>query len=66
MTKTITGVFDSADKVANAMDDLVSSGIDREKVFADKEKNQVKVMIPDTIEREIIEFLNRHNPAEVR
>jgi len=66
MTKTVTGVFDSADKVRNAVDDLVSSGIDSEKVYADKENNQVKVMIPDTIEREITEILNRHNPTEVR
>ncbi len=66
MTKTITGKFDSAGKVQNALDDLLAAGIDREKVYADKDTNEIKVMIPSAIEREITEILNRHGPTQVR
>jgi len=66
MIKTVTAIYDSAGKARNAEDDLVSSGIDREKVFFDKETNQVKVMIPESAEREVTEILNRHDPTEVR
>ena len=66
MVKTLTAVYDSAGKARNAEDDLVSTGIDREKVFLDTETNQVKVMVPDTAEREVTEILKRHDPTEVR
>ena len=66
MAKTVTGVYDSADTVHNAVDDLISTGFDREKVFANEENKEVKVMIPDAAEREVKEILNRHRPIEVR
>ncbi len=65
MTTTVTGVYDSLDTVHNVIDDLVSTGIDREKVFADEENKQVKVMIPDSVEGEVKEILNRHQPTKV-
>ena len=66
MTKTITGIYDSPEKVINVMEDLLATGIDREKVYVDKEnKTQIKVMVPDTIDREITEILERHNPKEI-
>lgn len=65
MTKVITGTYDSMYKVENAVDDLLSTGIDREKVFADKEHMQVKVMAPSAIEPEIKEILQRHNPTQL-
>ncbi len=65
MTTTVTGVYDSLDTVHNVIDDLVSTGIDREKVFADEENKQVKVMIPDSAENEIKEILNRHRPTKL-
>ena len=65
MTKTITGTSESADTVRNVLDDLVSTGIDREKVFADQDNKFVKVMIPDSAEHEIKEILNRHRPTEL-
>lgn len=52
MTRTVTGVCDSVEKARNAVDELIYDGIDREKVYLDEETNQVKVMIPDTIEVE--------------
>jgi len=66
MAKTVTGVYDSTDTVHNAVDDLISTGFDREKVFANEENKEVKVMIPDAAEREVKEILNRHRPIEVR
>ncbi len=65
MTTTVTGMYDSVDTVRNVIDDLVSTGIDREKVFADEENKQVKVMIPDSVESEIKEILNRHRPTKL-
>ena len=61
--RTMTGDFDSVDKMKNALDDLVATGIDREKVFMDKSQMQLKVMVPEEIEREITEILQRHNPT---
>ena len=66
MTITITGVYETVDAVRNTFDDLVSTGIDREKVFADEDNKQVKVMIPDSAVNEIKEILNRHHPTELR
>ncbi len=66
MIKTITGIYDSPGKVINAMDELLATGIDREKVYVDKEnETQIKVMVPNTIDREITEILERHNPKEI-
>ena len=65
MSRTITAAYDSAEKARNAEDDLVSTGFDREKVFFDKETNQIKVIIPDSAEPEVTEILNRHQPREI-
>lgn len=65
MTKTLTGSYDSLDKARNALDDLINIGLDREKVFLDRDHTLVKVMIPDDIEREVREVLDRHDPSAV-
>ena len=65
MVKTLTGKYDSLDKARNALDDLINIGLDREKVFLDRDNTLVKVMIPNDIEREVREVLDRHQPAEV-
>lgn len=65
MSKTMTAVYQSVDAVRNALDDLVSTGIDREKVFADEDGKLVKVMIPDAVENEVKEILNRHHPVSL-
>lgn len=65
MTKTLTGAYDSLDKARNALDDLINIGLDREKVFLDRDNTLVKVMIPDDIEREVREVLDRHDPSAV-
>ena len=65
MPATITAVYDSADKVRNAVDDLVSTGIPREKILIDDDKSQVKVIVPETSEPEIKEILQRHQPSNI-
>lgn len=65
MTKTVTATFSNSDAARNAMDELLADGIDREKLFLDKGRAELKVMIPDTIEPEITEILNRHQPTTV-
>ena len=65
MTETINAVFSSVDKAKNAVDDLLSTGIDREKVFLDEDNFQVKVITPNVVEREIVEILQRHQPMQV-
>jgi hypothetical protein len=65
MTQTVTAAYGSIDKANNAFDELVSEGFPREKLYLDKETNQVKVIIPDTVRPEAEEILNRHEPSEV-
>lgn len=65
MNKTITGSYDASLKIKNARDDLIASGIDREKIFPDEEHGMLKVMAPSDIEDEIVEILKRHKPDSV-
>ena len=65
MTKTLTGKYDSLDKARNALDDLINIGLEREKVFLDRDNTLVKVITPNDIEREVREILDRHQPADV-
>lgn len=65
MAETINANYDSIDKAKNAVDDLVATGIDREKVYLDEQAIQVKVIAANIIEREIVEILERHQPLEV-
>ncbi len=65
MTETISATYSSVDKAKNAVDDLVSTGIDREKVFLDEDAVQVKVITANVVEPEITEILKRHDPSEV-
>ncbi len=63
MTKTVTASYSTPDAARNARDELLADGIDREKIFLDTSKAELKVMIPDAIEPEITEILNRHQPT---
>lgn len=65
MIETITAVYDTYSKAQNAADDLLSTGIDSEKVYLDDRSPQVKVMTPKAIQGEIKEILQRHQPTEV-
>lgn len=65
MTTTITGVYQSLETVDNTLDDLLAIGIDREKIFADEEHCELKVVVPSEICPEITEILQRHNPTNI-
>jgi len=65
MTKILSGEYDSIDKARNALDDLINTGLDREKVFLDRDNTLVKVMIPNEIEAEVRDILDRHQPSAV-
>jgi hypothetical protein len=65
MTEVITATFDAFSKAQNTADDLIATGIDSEKVFLDDRTMQVKVMVPNVIEGEITEILQRHQPTQV-
>jgi len=65
MIKTLTAAYASNDAARNALDELISDGIDREKMYLDTTRAELKVMIPATIEREITEILARHDPRSL-
>lgn len=60
---TVTANYEKDNTVMSVLDDLINHGIEREKIFADETNHQVKVMIPETIEDEVCEILNRHHPV---
>ena len=65
MFVTVTGKYNSIDKVKNVQNELQAIGIPSEKIFVDMEAMQVKVMIPETTKPEIMELLGRHEPSEL-
>jgi hypothetical protein len=65
MTRVITGDFDSIYKMRNAMDDLIASGIDREKVYMDKPRMQLKVLVPISISQQVNDVVARHEPVSL-
>ncbi|RLK46790.1 hypothetical protein DFR31_2497 [Alkalispirillum mobile] len=65
MSQTVTAAYDNEDAARNAVDELISDGFDQEKVFLDKETIQVKVMVPDSGQREAEEILKRHTPKDI-
>lgn len=65
MNKTITATYTNKDALKNVVDDLVNKDFPRESLYADEERSQVKVMLPESAEPEVIEILNRHKPIEI-
>ena len=65
MNKTITATFTDKTTQINVVDDLVNKDIPRENIYADEENSQVKVMLPESAEPEVMEILNRHHPTEI-
>ena len=66
MTEIVTALYDSSTTVTNVVDDLRSTGIPNEKIRIHDEKPQVQVMLGETVEPEIEEILQRHQPKELR
>lgn len=65
MTKTISARYTSPATITNVYDDLVSTGIPREKIHAEPEQLLIKVISPDSTAPEIVEILRRHRPSVI-
>lgn len=65
MTKTLTATYDDATALINVVDDLINDGLEREKIYSDKDNKLVKVIIPEVIEPEISAILKRHHPTSL-
>jgi hypothetical protein len=65
MTEIVTAVYASSDTLDNVRDDLISVGIPQENIRVNRDKNQVQVIGPETVEAELEEILVRHLPIEV-
>ena len=65
MFKTVTATYASKTSVANVVDQLISDGIPREKIYSDDAAMQVKVMVPETGVSGVKEILNLHEPTEI-
>lgn len=65
MTQTVTAAYGSAEKAINAYDELIYEGYPREKLYFDKDTNEIKVIVPDTSKPEVEEILGRHEPYEI-
>lgn len=65
MNKTITATYSDNMALKNVVDELVNKDIPRENFFTDEEISQVKVMMPESAEPEILEILYKHDPTEV-
>ncbi len=65
MTQAVVATYKNVRAMANVEEDLLATGIPNEKIKIDKEQWKIRVMVPNATKREIIEILNRHDPAEV-
>jgi len=65
VTTTVTCTYDSADKVHNAREDLVATGIPQEEILVNEKTHQIKVISPDVTKPEIVEILSRHEPSDI-
>jgi len=65
MTAAVVATYKDFKTVKNVEDDLLSTGIPTEKIKIDREHRKIRVMVPDATRSEIMEILNRHEPAEI-
>jgi hypothetical protein len=65
MTNALVATYKNVRTITNVEDDLLSTGIPNEKIKIDKEHRKIRVMVPDATRAEVLEILNRHEPAEV-
>jgi hypothetical protein len=65
MPSIVTALYDTEDAVNNAVEDLVATGIPRDRIAADTEQRSVSIAIGSQAEPEIMAILNRHEPLDV-
>jgi hypothetical protein len=66
MYKTITATYTDKVAIKNVADELVNKDVPRENFFIDEEASQIKIMMPENTESEIMDILNRHGLTEVQ
>jgi hypothetical protein len=65
MTLAVVATYKNVRAITNVEDDLLATGIPNEKIKIDREHRKIRVMIPEVTRSEILEILNRHDPAEI-
>ena len=65
MTAAVVATYKDFKTVRNVEDDLLSTGIPNEKIKVDRDHRKIRVMVPEATRAEIMEILNRHEPAEI-
>jgi len=65
MTEALVATYKDVKTITNVQDDLLATGIPREKIKVDKEHRKIRVFTPNATKSEVLEILNRHEPAEV-
>jgi len=65
MTAAVVATYKNVRVITNVEEDLLATGIPNEKIKVDKEHRKIRVMVPDATKAEIMEILNRHEPAEI-
>jgi hypothetical protein len=65
MTLAVVATYKNVRAITNVEDDLLATGIPNEKIKIDREHRKIRVMSPEVTSSEILEILNRHDPAEI-
>ena len=65
MIEAVVATYKDVTAIRNVEDDLRSTGIPMEEIRVDKEHFKIRVTIPNVTKAEVLEILNRHQPAEI-
>ncbi len=65
MKEAVVATYDDVTAIRNVEDDLRGIGIPMEKIRIDLDHRKIRVMTPEATKAEVLEILNRHEPAEV-
>ena len=65
MTDAVVATYHDVKTIKNVEDDLRSTGIPMEEIRVDNDHFKIRVTIPHATKAEVLEILNRHQPAEV-
>ncbi|NGP54639.1 hypothetical protein [Thioalkalivibrio sp. XN8] len=69
MNKILTASFDTEEALKAAQYDLTTAtiaGFPREKILADKERKEIKVMTTGATETQVRKILQDHDPKDLR
>jgi hypothetical protein len=66
MTIIVTALYEADKAINNVVEDLVATGIPRDRIAMSHDDHRVSVTTGDQAEPEVSEILNRHQPKELR